>query len=186
MSRAETIAALRQHIAQVAPHRGGGRCATTGIPSLDVAIGGWPRPGVASIHGAVGSGRMGLVLPAIVAHTQRARTVAVVDAIGWLYPPGLPGVDLRYLMIVRPGSARAAWAAVQLAGSGAVPLTVLLDPPRIGRNGLRLSRAAERGDSTVIVIGEARDADMVAGVRMAVQGGGQVQIERGGGGALVI
>jgi hypothetical protein len=185
-SRAETLAALRQHIAKVAPYRGEAVRASTGLSALDAAIKGWPQPGVALVHGAVGSGRVGLVLPALVAHTQARRTVAVVDAIGWLHPPGLPGVDLRYLMIVRPGAARAGWAAIQLAGSGAVPLIVVLDPPRLRRDGLRLSRATEAGDSTVIVLTEAPDPDVVAAVRVGVLGQGQVQIERGGSGIVVV
>jgi len=106
--------------------------------------------------------------------------VAMVDAVGWIHPPGLPGVDLRYLMLVRPGSARAAWAATQLAGSGATPLVVLLDPPRLGREGLRLARAAESGHSTVLVLSETRDPDLPAQVRVAVLGQGRLRIQAHG------
>ena len=127
-----------------------------------------------------------MILPALVAHTQAARTIAVVDAVGWLHPPGLPEVNWQHLMIVRPGARRAGWAAVQLAGSGAVPLVVVLDPPRLRRNGLRLTRAAEAGDSTVIVFTESPDTDVPAAIRLHVLGQGQIRVERGGGGTVVI
>jgi hypothetical protein len=179
-SRAATIAALRAHLAEVAPHRGVPKHIPTGLPILDAALGGWPAPGVGALHGPVGSGRLGLVLPALQGHTQAERTVAVVDAMGWLHPPGLPGVDLRHLMLVRPGSARAGWAATQLAGSGAIPLVVLLDPPRLGREGLRLVRAADSGCSTVLVISEDRDMDLPAQLRIAVLGQGRVRIQSSG------
>jgi len=179
-SRAATIAALRAHLAEVAPHRGVPAHAPTGLPVLDAIIGGWPAPGVGTLHGPVGSGRLGLVLPALQAHTQAGRTVAVVDAMGWLYPPGLPGMDLQHLMLVRPGSARAAWAATQLAGSGATSLVVLLDPPRLGRAGLRLVRAAESGHSTVLVLSEERDPALPAQLRVAVLGQGRVRVQSHG------
>jgi hypothetical protein len=179
-SRTATIAALRAHLAQVAPHRGQSASAPTGWPALDASLGGWPAPGVGALHGPVGCGRIGLILPALQAHTQAERTVAIVDAIGWLHPPGLPGVDLRYLMLVRPGSARAGWAATQLAGSGATPLVVLLDPPRLGREGLRLVRAAQAGHSTALVLSEDRDADLPAQIRVEVLGQGRVRVQSHG------
>ena len=78
-SRAAIIEDLRAHLAKVAPMRETPPPTPTGIAALDAHIGGWPQPGIAHIHGAIGSGRMGLVLPAMQAHTQAGRTVAVVD-----------------------------------------------------------------------------------------------------------
>ena len=179
-SRAATIAALRAHLAEIAPHRGRPTQTPTGLPALDQIIGGWPAPGVGAVYGPVGSGRLGLVLPMLQAHTQAGRTVAVVDAMGWLHPPGLPGVDLRHLMLVRPGSARAAWAATQLAGSGALPLVVLLDPPRLGREGLRLVRATESGHTTTLVLCEVRDPDLPAPLRVEILDRGRVRIQGAG------
>ena len=98
-----TIAELRAHLAQIAPVRVQSPPTATGHPLLDTHLGGWPHPGVASIHGAVGTGRIGLILPALQAHTQAKRTVAIVDPLGWLHPPGLPGVNLKHLMLVRCG-----------------------------------------------------------------------------------
>ena|GEM_PF-5528407 len=83
-------------------------------------------------------------------------------------------------MLVRPGAARAAWAATQLAGSSAIPLTVLLDPPRLRRNGIRLMRAAEGGKSTVLVLGENQDPDLMVSLRIEVLGNGRVRAHTNG------
>ncbi len=186
VTRSDTLAALRRHIAQVAPHRGGAERVTTGISTLDAHIGGWPCPGVAAIHGAVGTGRLGWVLPALRAHTHADRTVAIVDPMGWLYPPGLPDIDLRRMMLVRCGATQAGWTAIQLAACGAIPLVILLDPPPLRRDGLRLARATETGASTAIVLTERPDPDLVAPMRLAALGYGRARIERGGRAATIV
>lgn len=178
-SRATIIADLRAHLAKVAPVREPSPPISTGIDALDAQIGGWPQPGIAHIHGAIGSGRMGLILPAIRAHTQAGRTVAIVDPVGWLYPPGLPNVDLRHVMLVRCGNVQAGWAATQLAGSGALPMTVLLDPPPLSQDASRLLRSTESGQSTVIVLTETPDPRLSAQVRLRCMGDGEMRIERG-------
>lgn len=151
----------------------------TGWPELDEHIGGWPCPGVAAIHGAVGTGRLGIVLPALQEHSQAGRTVAVVDPLSWCHPPGLPGVDFRHLMLVRCGSTQAGWAAIQIATSGAVPLVVLLDPPRLGRDAVRLMRATESGRSTAIVLMEKPDPQFAVSVRIQTLGDRRIQVDRG-------
>jgi hypothetical protein len=178
-SRATTLAELRAHLAAVAPMRTGTPPTSTGWGELDAAIGGWPRPGVAAIYGAVGTGRMGVILPSLQHHTQAGRTVALVDPLGWCHPPGLPGVDLRHLMLIRCGGPQAGWAAIQLAASGAVPLVVLLDPPPLAGDARRLLCATESGDSTAIVLTERPDARLTTPVRIHTLGGGQIRIERG-------
>ena len=178
-SRATTLAELRAHLAAVAPMRTGTPPTSTGWGELDAAIGGWPRPGVVAIYGAVGTGRMGVILPSLQHHTQAGRTVALVDPLGWCHPPGLPGVDLRHLMLIRCGGSQAGWAAIQLAASGAVPLVVLLDPPPLAGDARRLLCATESGDSTAIVLTERPDARLTTPVRIHTLGGGQVRIDRG-------
>ncbi len=178
-SRAAIIKELRSHLAQVAPMRHPEPPLPSGIYALDAQIGGWPRPGVANIHGRVGSGRLGLVLPALQAHTQSSQTVAIIDPLKWLYPPGLPGVDLQHIMLVRCGSVQSGWAATQLAGCGAVSLVLLLDPPPLSRDAARLVRATEAGQSTTIVLSESPDTSLTASVRLHCAGGGRVRIERG-------
>ena len=181
-SRAAIVADLRAKLAAIAPMRTRSVAQPTGLAALDAHIGGWPTPGVALIHGAVGTGRFGLILPALQRHTEAGRTIAIVDPLGWLYPPGLPGVDLRQLMLVRCGGPQSGWAAIQLAASGALGLVVLLDPPPLRRDGLRLLRATETGQSTVIVLSERPDPQLAAQVRLRCMGHRQVQVERGSAG----
>ena len=132
--RLAILADLRARIA--APRVLPGRVAT-GLPGIDAWIGGWPRPGVAEIVGVPGSGRLGLVIPAVAALTRRGRPVVVIDAMEQVFPPGWAhamvgegavgeGVELSALWLVRPGLDRAAWAAEQVARSGAVEVVVLV------------------------------------------------------------
>jgi len=152
---------------------------STHIPRLDSEIRGWPCPGVVSIHGGVGTGRMGVVLPSMQTHTQNDKMVAIVDPLGWLHPPGLPDINLQRLMIVRCGGARAGWAAAQLAASGAIPLVVLLDPPPLRADARRLRRATEAGQSTLFVLTEQPDQHLNTPIRLRTLGNGQLKIERG-------
>jgi hypothetical protein len=178
--RAAVVAQLRQHIAKVAPVRHtSGRLAME-HPALERWVQGWPRGGISTVEGAMGVGRLGIVLPAMATRTQRGESVAVVDAVGWLHPPGLVGVVLERLLVVRPGTRRAGWAAEQIARCGAVPLVVVLDPPRFGRGGRRLQFAAEEGNSAVVCVLEAMDRSLPASVRLVVSAPDRVRVERGG------
>lgn len=185
-SRAAILAELRAHISKVAPMRTGPPPVPTGIPALDEHIEGWPCPGVVAIHGAAGTGRIGLILPAIQSHTQAGRVVAIVDPVGWLHPPGLPDIHLQHLMLVRCGAERAAWATAQLASSGALPLIILLDPPPLGRGANRMMHAAEIGQSTIAVLTERPEAHLCTPIRLRTLGCQQVQIERGAPSQVVI
>jgi hypothetical protein len=151
----------------------------TGLPELDARSGGWPRPGVALIQGAPGAGRLTPILPAMGRLTRQGRPVAVVDPVGWLHPPGLVGVALDLLLLVRPGSGQAAWATEQLARCGAVPLVVLLDPPPLRKGGRRLQHAAEAGDSAVIIVSEAPQRDLPASLALDVLSPGRFALRRG-------
>jgi hypothetical protein len=169
--RAAAVAALRRHIAEVAPHRPTRRLLPTGIALLDERVGGFGA--LTAISGAAGTGRCALVLPAIRALTRsdsgrQGRTVAVVDVRGWFHPPGLSRVDLSRVLLVRPGPERALWAAEQLARSTAVALVVVLDLPRQGRAGRRLLSAAESGRTPVVILQEERDLDLPAGLCLAM------------------
>ena len=178
-NRSSTIAQLRAHLSQVAPMRTSTPPISTEIPQLDAELGGWPCPGVVSIHGAIGTGRIGIVLPTLQSHTQRGCTIAIVDPLGWLHPPGLPGLNLRKLMIVRCGNERAHWAAAQLVASGAIPIVVLLDPPHLRTNAHQLIHATESGKSTLFVLTERPEIRLTASVRIKTLGQGKLKIERG-------
>jgi hypothetical protein len=156
------------------------RSIPSGHPALDAAVGGFPRPGVVEVAGLPGSGRLGVLLPALARETRAGRVVAVVDALGRLHPPGLPGVAWSRLLLVRPGPEQAPWAAEQVLRSGAVPLVVLLDPAPFGRSGWRLLRAAEEGDAVLAVVAEAPDPALPATLRLA-PGRGTLAVRLAGG-----
>ena len=160
------------------------RAIPSGHPALDAAVGGFPRPGVVEVAGLPGSGRLGVLLPALARETRAGRAVAVVDALGRLHPPGLPGVAWSRLLLVRPGPEQAPWAAEQVLRSGAVPLVVLLDPAPFGRSGWRLLRAAEEGDAVLAVVAEAPDPGLPATLRLAprfIPGRGTLAVRLAGG-----
>lgn len=179
--RAAILAELRAKLAHTAPPVVEGEVLASGVSALDAAAGGWPVPGVSVVLGAPGSGRLGWVLPTLRRLTAGERAVAVVDVQGWLNPPGLLGVELHRLMIVRPGAAQAAWAAEQLARSGAVPFTVLLDPPPLGRAGRRLALAVEAGRTALVVITDRMDQGLPTALRLEITGPGQALLARGPG-----
>ena len=92
--------------------------------------------------------------------------MAVVDPLGRLYPPGLVGLRWERLLLLQPAAEQAAWATEQLAQSGAFPLVVLLDPPRLGKAGARLERAAERGECALFIVNESVDLHLPASLRV--------------------
>ena len=170
--RAARIDALRGQLAALAPPRALPVGLATGLPALEAATGGWARPGLSLIEGPVGSPRLAAVLPALRRLTLAGRQVALVDAEQRIYPPGLDGVLLDNLIIVRPLPGRALWAAEQLARCAALPLVVLLDPPPLGRAARRLEVAAGDGDTALVVISEAPQVDLPARVRLRSRGEG--------------
>lgn len=137
---------------------------------LDAWLGGWPCPGVSEICGAPGSGRLALILPALEQLARAGRPVVVVDPWQQFYPPGGAALDLRSLVLVRPAPEQAAWAAEQVARSGAVEALLVLDPPPLGRAGVRLGRAAEAGRLAVWVVSSAPDPALPAGLRLVTDG----------------
>ena len=179
-NRNAVLAQLRAHLQQVAPMRVAAPRLSMGLPALDARTSGWPRPGLALLEGAAGSGRLGLVLPALGRLSRSGRNVAIVDPVGWLHPPGLNGVVLERLLVIRPGVGRAVWATEQLARSGGLPLVVLLDPPPLRTGGRRLLHAAEAGDSTVVVVSEAPQRGLPASLAIKSIRPGEVCIQRGG------
>lgn len=181
--RGATLAALRERIARIAPVRAREGRLSTGIQGLDDVIGGWPRPGLSELVGRPGSGRLGLALPLMVELTQRRQLVVLLDGRGWLHPPGLPGVDLEHVLLIRPGQSRAGWAAEQVARSGAAPLLVVVDGPPLGRGGRRLQHAAEEGGCVVLTLSERADPDLPAALRLEVAAADRILIRKDGRGA---
>lgn len=178
-ARDRIVADLRSHLARMAPVRVLPGRLPMGIEALEARVGGWPRPGISTIAGPIGSGRLGLLLPAMADLTRRGRVVAAVDPAGWLYPPGLPGVVVERLLIVRPGGSQVGWAAEQLARCGDIDLVVIVDPPRLGRSGRRLLHAAETGGTAVVAVVESPDPDVPVALRLEMAREG-VRVVRGG------
>jgi len=166
----ETLQKLRRHIARVAPFRAPARGLPSGHLELDRITGGWPRPGLSSVEGAPGSGRLEVLLPLLRWLTARGDRVPVVDSAGWLYPPGLRGVVMNQVLWVRPGASRAAWAAGHLARCGAFPLVVLLDPLRMGRGGRRLQLASEEGGTVIVRLSDSTDRSYPATLQLVMEG----------------
>lgn len=137
---------------------------------LDDWLGGWPQPGVVEVVGEVGTGRLALVLPALAALTQAGRPVVVVDPLQQLHPPGLVGVDLGQLVLVRPSPEQAPWALEQVARSGSVAAVLALDVPLAGRGVARLGHAAEAGGTTLFFVQRRSDADLPAQLRLRTEG----------------
>lgn len=171
--RADTLSELRARFA--APRVGLGRL-PTGLEGLDQWLGGWPSPGLTELVGAPGSGRLAPILPLLRSLLRRGRTVVWVDPLHQLHPPGL-GAELvgaptgpGGLVLLRPPGDQAAWAAEQVARSGAADALVMLDLPRLGRAGLRLGRACEGGNSVVFVVGEESEPELPAALRLRSEG----------------
>lgn len=167
VDRAATLARLRALVGAARPTD---ERLPAGIAGVDAWLGGWPAPGVVEISGAPGTGRLGLVLPALARLTRQGRPVVVVDPLQWFHPPGLRGADAARLVLVRPPLDQAAWAAEQVARSGAVAAVLALDLPPLGRQGWRLERAAEAGGATLFRVGEAPDPELPAALRVVTEG----------------
>jgi hypothetical protein len=143
---------------------------STGLAALDEWLRGWPRAGVVELVGPLGAGRLALVIPLLARLTRQGRSILVVDPLHAVHPPGLGGVDPTRLVLVRPPGERAAWAAEQVARSGAVEALLLVDTPPLGRGGVRLARAAEAGGMLVFVVTERPEAELPASLRLEVAG----------------
>lgn len=148
-----------------------------GSAELDAWLGGWPMPGIAEVSGAVGSGRLSLVLPALAMLGKQGRPVVIVDPEQQFYAPG-SGVPLEAQVIVRPPPDQGGWVVEQVARSGAVEACLVLDAPRLGRAGLRIARACEVGNVAVFVVGTEAEQDLPAALRLSVEGwsGGAVRV----------
>ncbi len=178
-TKAQVLAELRAHIAQVAPVRTTPGRVPTGNACLETQLGGWPCPGISLIEGRPGMGRLGVILPTLRRLTHKGQRVVLVDGLGWLHPPGLEGVDLSQLILIQSGT-RTGWVATQLARSGGFPLVVVLDPPRLGRGGRTLQHAAEQGRCAVVLISENREPSIPLSARLCMLPGGRLRILRGG------
>lgn len=165
---------LRRGVQELAPQVARGAL-STGHGALDAALrsGGWPRGALASVDAAPGSGSTTLALRSLAAAQEQGGLVAWLDLDG-IFDPAIAaqaGVDLEWLLVVRP---RDAEEAVDLASwlgrSGLIDLFVLdlgygnAPVAALDRLGALLARV----DGTGLLIG-ARGAVRGAGVRVALR-----------------
>ncbi|MFK7930308.1 MAG: ImuA family protein [Myxococcota bacterium] len=172
MSEATAVSldALRARIRTLEGRRVERRRELTGIDALDRLTGGLPQPGLVELHGPAGGGATSLAAGILARHTLFGRPVAWVDLERHVYPPALEqlGVDLRYLLMVRPPGGHEVWAVEQLLRSGCFAAVAVAGSGRLGRGGSRWSHAAERGHSTAIVVGRTAERSLPADLRLSV------------------
>jgi hypothetical protein len=163
---------------------------TTGRATLDARLpdGGWPRGRLIELlPERFGVGEMELLLPCLTELTRREKPVLLVA------PPLVPcpqalsraGLDLARLVIVR-GQAQVFWAAEQALKSGlcgavvAWPTTGDVDDKPVRR----LQLAAESGEAPVFLCYApgSNPPPSLAALRLAIRGGGEIEILRSRGG----
>lgn len=169
-----SLAELRESIRSIEGAPVGVHIIPSGVPAIQELLGGLAAPGLIEFSGNYGSGKSSLAL-SVVAHFTESlgQWVAWVDADRQLYPPAACslGVDLTRVVLVRPSAQRASWAAEQIVRSGCFPLVVLSGVRVSPRAGVRLSRAAERGRCSVLMLCGESTRGFPAHQRVRVEGG---------------
>jgi len=146
---------------------------STGIPSLDAAVGGLPRGAMTEICGPPCSGRTSLLLSALAARTADGEACALVDARDSFYPSlaSATGVALEKLLWVRCQNAdqalRAADLLIQSGGFGLVAVDLSDVAPKIMRyvplnTWFRFRRAVEDTPTILMVIEQEANAKTCA------------------------
>lgn len=175
--RHRLLTELRESIQRIErrPARRSGTAAS-GLEEIDGVLpdGGFPRGALSELCGGQASGKTAVAL-SLLASLGEEDLFAWVDARGELYPPAAAarGVDLRRLLIVRPGARPASqgrdpvqaslWAAEALLGSAAFAAVVVDVPLRQAVRGWdtaarRLQAAAEKGGAVGMWLSSPRDA----------------------------
>ena len=146
---------------------------STGIPSLDAAVGGLPRGAMTEICGPPCSGRTSLLLSALAARTAEGEACALVDARDSFDPSlaSAAGVLLEKLLWVRCQNAdqalRAADLLIQSGGFGLVAVDLSDVAPKIVRYvplnaWFRFRRAVEDTPTILMVIEQEANAKTCA------------------------
>lgn len=157
----------------------------TGIDEIDRLTGGLPQPGLVELHGPAGGGATSLAAAILAREARFGRPVVWVDLARQLYPPSLAqlGVDLRFLLLVRPPGGHEIWAVEQLLRSGCFGVVAVSGAGRLGRGGARWSHAAERGHCAALLVGRSPERAFPADLRLSVGPDG-ITVVRDRGGAF--
>lgn len=148
-------------------------CISSGIPSLDAAIGGLPRGAIVEICGATSSGRTSLALTVLASVSQRDEVCALVDGMDAFDPESgaAAGIDMPRLLWVRCKNLdqvlRSTDLLLQGGGFGMVALD-LSDLPQKSLHGVplatwfRFQRAIENTPTVLLLIGRESSAKSAA------------------------
>jgi len=161
---------------------------STGFSALDAALGpgGLPRTASATIRGDLSSGKTTLALRCI-AEAQATGAIAAWLDLGRSFDPleaVARGIDLRWLVVVRPQTSAEGFAICGALLSGkAVDLLVVDLPSRLADRGeeplRRLAARAQRAAARLIVLEPASLAGDVRGV-VAESTGLRLELDRSG------
>ena len=152
---------------------------TTGLSVLDAVLeGGLPRGRVTELAGARSAGRTGLACRIAASATNAGETIAWVDPDDALDPEAASaaGVTLPRTLWVRPRDVAGAFGAAEiLLGAGGFGLVVLdlgnqPDGTTRSTSWMRLTRAAERTHSTLLVLTAASQTGTCAALRLELTG----------------
>jgi cell division inhibitor SulA len=149
---------------------------STGYPELDAVLPGkgWPAGALTEIFfDRPGIGELQLLMPAAARFTRNGHWLSLIAPPSIPYPPALAalGIDLRQVLLLRPGSAREqVWACEQLLKSGQCGAALMWLESVSEHLLRRLQQAAERS-TAVTVLYRPRQAQpcVVSALRLHVE-----------------
>ena len=142
--------------AVVASGRKAGAPWPTGIPTLDMALGGGlPRGRITELTGPIAVGKTALLRQAVAGVLHSGAWVAWIDAGRTLAAAPWSDLGERFVVIRLPAESarRAAWTADLLLRSGVFGLVVIDGAPALSRvHGVRLAQLARERDAACVVL----------------------------------
>ena len=154
-------------------------CVSSGIPSLDAAIGGLPRGAITEFLGAPSSGKTSMVLATLASLCRGDEVCALVDGADSFDPESgaAAGIDMRRLLWVRCQNLdqvlRSTDLLLQGGGFGAVALDLSDLPQRDIRKvplatWFRFQRVLENTPTLLLVIGQESTAKSAAALVLQI------------------
>ncbi len=177
LSRPLGVELQEQVQAVVASGRKAGAPWPTGIPALDMALGGGlPRGRITELTGPIAVGKTALLRQAVAGVLHSGAWVAWIDAGRTLAAAPWSDLGERFVVIRLPAESarRAAWTADLLLRSGVFGLVVIDGAPALSRvHGVRLAQLARERDAACVVLehvlpGHRRPSRLAGTVRVQV------------------